>query len=217
MKDTCSCMHDWINTIVRHVCNLESLKLPVRCMTFHAKSHNMKALVILSHSWSPFLPLTFWYWKNELLCVSVRSSGVFSWEKTPTRFPMQITWQWPPVDRFCHGLVAVRQKNVNITLLDFCLFTQYMPVSQLGIEYKQTWYPPDVKLLLSNIINHGVSDVQWQISIYGSNLSVFVELIYDSFKWTLKGRRENVVGVNIYIQLRIRCLLFQQINLNVFH
>ncbi len=25
--------------------------------TFHTKSHNMKALVILSHSWSPFLPL----------------------------------------------------------------------------------------------------------------------------------------------------------------
>ncbi len=30
--------------------------------TYHTKSHNMKALVILSHSWSPFLPLT---WKCE--------------------------------------------------------------------------------------------------------------------------------------------------------
>ncbi len=33
----------------------------VRCMTFlnfHTKSHHMKALVILSHPWSPFLPLT---------------------------------------------------------------------------------------------------------------------------------------------------------------
>ncbi len=27
--------------------------------TFHNKSHYMKALVILSHSWPPFLPLTF--------------------------------------------------------------------------------------------------------------------------------------------------------------
>ncbi len=24
--------------------------------TFHTKSHNMKALIIISHSWSPFLP-----------------------------------------------------------------------------------------------------------------------------------------------------------------
>ncbi len=32
--------------------------------TFHAKSHNMKALIILSHSWSPFLPLTCSYSKN---------------------------------------------------------------------------------------------------------------------------------------------------------
>ncbi len=28
------------------------------------------------------------------------------------------------------------------------------------------------KLFLSNIINHGESDVQWQISIYGSHLRV---------------------------------------------
>ncbi len=42
-----------------------------------------------------------------------------------------------------------------------------------GIGYKQTWYPPDVrywwetltKLFLSNIINHGKSDVQWPIWI----------------------------------------------------
>ncbi len=48
-----------------------------------------------------------------------------------------------------------------------------MPMSPHGIGYKQTSYPPHVKWwwetftkwLLSNIINHGESDVQWQISI----------------------------------------------------
>ncbi len=50
--------------------------------TYHNKSHTMKALVILSHSWSPFLPLTCLYENKELLWVPVRSSGVFSQEKT---------------------------------------------------------------------------------------------------------------------------------------
>ncbi len=49
--------------------------------SFHTKSDNMKALVILSHSWSPFLLLTCLYGKNELLRVSARPSGVFSWDK----------------------------------------------------------------------------------------------------------------------------------------
>ncbi len=34
--------------------------------TFHTTSHNMKALVILIHSWSPFLPIVL-YGKNELM------------------------------------------------------------------------------------------------------------------------------------------------------
>ncbi len=46
-------------------------------------------------------------------------------------------------------------------------------MSPYGIDSKQTWYPADVrywsetftKLFLSNIINHGESDVQWPISI----------------------------------------------------
>ncbi len=37
--------------------------------TFHNKSHNMKALVILSLSWSPFLPLV--YMKNLNFCGSL--------------------------------------------------------------------------------------------------------------------------------------------------
>ncbi len=80
--------------------------------TFHTKSHNMKAFVIQSHSWSPFLPLTCLYAKNELLWVSEWPSGLFSWEKTPSRLPMQITWPWPQVARFCHGLITIRQKKM---------------------------------------------------------------------------------------------------------
>ncbi len=43
---------------------MSRLKLPSlfdACLfwTFHNKSHNMKALIILSHSWSPFLPLVY--------------------------------------------------------------------------------------------------------------------------------------------------------------
>ncbi len=97
--------------------NLLYLKLPSLFAawlfwTFHTKSHNMEALVILSHSWSPFLPLTCSYGKNKLLWVSVWPSGVFSWEKTPPRLLMQITWPWPPVGRFCHGLITVSQKKM---------------------------------------------------------------------------------------------------------
>ncbi len=48
----------------------------VRCMTFknfHIRSNNMKVLVILSYSWSPFLPLTCLYGKKSTfvgLCTS---------------------------------------------------------------------------------------------------------------------------------------------------
>ncbi len=55
--------------------------------TFHTKSHTMKALVILSHWWSPFLPLTSLYGKNELLWVYVWPSEVFSWEKLLPDYP----------------------------------------------------------------------------------------------------------------------------------
>ncbi len=58
----------------------------VCCMIFlkcSNKSHNMKALIILSHSWSPFFLLTYLYGENELLVSSVHPFGVFSWEKPP--------------------------------------------------------------------------------------------------------------------------------------
>ncbi len=130
----------------------------------------MKALVIPSLSWLHFLPLTCLYGKNELLWVSVQPSEVFSWEKNPRRLPMQITWPWPPVSwpDYCKT-----KENVNLILIDLCFFyfTQYLPRSPQYIDYKQTWYSPDVrywwetftKLFLSNIINHGESDYNNQL------------------------------------------------------
>ncbi len=103
----------------------------------------MKVVVILSHSWSPFLALTSLYGKNEFLWVSVQPSGVFSREKNSLQIThanhMTMTTRgqilsWPDYRK--------TKENVNITLLDF---TQYMPVSPHGIGYKQTWYPPDVR------------------------------------------------------------------------
>ncbi len=91
---------------------LHSLFAALHFWTFHTKSHNMKALVILSHSWSQCLPLTCLYGKNELLWVSVQPSEVFSWDKTPPRLPMQIPWPWTPVGSFRHGLITVRQKKM---------------------------------------------------------------------------------------------------------
>ncbi len=45
--------------------------------TFYNISHNMKALVILSHSWSPFLPLTCLYGKNEFVGLCVAFLSIF--------------------------------------------------------------------------------------------------------------------------------------------
>ncbi len=55
---------------------------------FHTKSHNMKALVILSHSWSPFLPPTCLRGIIERLWVSVWPSGfIFVRKKLPSDYP----------------------------------------------------------------------------------------------------------------------------------
>ncbi len=48
--------------------------------TFHDKSHNMKALVILNHSCWPFLPLTCLHEKNQHLRFSVLPYGLYSWK-----------------------------------------------------------------------------------------------------------------------------------------
>ncbi len=81
--------------------------------TFHIKSHNLKALVILSHYHFSHLLV---YMKK---IPSVQPSGVFSWEKTPLRLPMQIIWPWPPVGSFSHGVIIVLKTNENVNRLVF--------------------------------------------------------------------------------------------------
>ncbi len=92
---------------------LLELKLPSLFFTWlfwivHTKSHNMKALVILSHSWSLVLPLTCLYGKINFCGSMCRLLEYFLEKKTSPRLPMQITWPWPPVGSFSHGLITVR-------------------------------------------------------------------------------------------------------------
>ncbi len=135
------------------MCGLSFLKLPSLFAawpfwTFHTKSHNMKVLVILSHSWSPFLSLTCFYGKKVTfvgLCAAFWS--IFLRENYPqithanhmTMTTSGPIYSWPDYRK--------TKENVNITLLDLCLFTfsSYMPMSPHGIGYKQTWYPADIR------------------------------------------------------------------------
>ncbi len=71
--------------------NLEiKASFSVCCMTFLKfywnKPHNIKVLIILSHSWSPFFLLTYLYEENELLWGSVCPFGVFSQHKKLLHF-----------------------------------------------------------------------------------------------------------------------------------
>ncbi len=97
--------------------------------TLHNKSHNMKALVILSHSWSPFLLHTYLYGKNELLWVSFlrKKSPQIIHANHMTMTTSRKLWPWPD---YCKT-----KENVNMKLLDLCLFTFY---SVHGNE--STWY-----------------------------------------------------------------------------
>ncbi len=73
--------------------SFESLSLPITWLkllslftvwlfwTFHNKSHNMKALVILSHSRSPFLPLTCLYIEKMNFCGSLCGLLEYFFEK----------------------------------------------------------------------------------------------------------------------------------------
>ncbi len=88
-------------TIAQELVWILKASLSVRCMiflNFPNKSHNMKALVILSHSWSPFFWLACLYGNNELLCVGLCAAfwSILMRKNSPIS-PMQITWPWPPV------------------------------------------------------------------------------------------------------------------------
>ncbi len=67
-------LYPWKSNQTLHwnILNLPSLFTAWLFWTFHTKRHSMKALVILSHSWSSFLPLTSLYrkkWTFVGLCV----------------------------------------------------------------------------------------------------------------------------------------------------
>ncbi len=104
-------------------------------LKYSNKSHNMKAVIIRSHSWSPFFLLTHLY---------VRPFGIFSWEIIP------------PVSR---------------ELL--CTYNTF------------------TKLSLSNIMIHGESDVERQISIQGMHLSDF-----NNYFW--KEKEALIVELTVY-------------------
>ncbi len=78
---SCVYAHLHANVMGESKLKLPSLFAAWLFWTCHTKSHNMKALLILSHSWLPFLQLTCLYEKNELLWVSVLHSWKFSWKK----------------------------------------------------------------------------------------------------------------------------------------
>ncbi len=58
--------------------------------TFHTKSHNMKTLVSLSYSWSPFLPLTCLYGQNEILGSLCGLLEYFLEKKIPQDYPCKL-------------------------------------------------------------------------------------------------------------------------------
>ncbi len=91
--------------------------------TFHTKSHNMKALVILYYSWLPFLPLTLLFiWKTFTfvglwsIFVRKKSSQITHANHMTITTSGQI-WSWPDYHN--------TKENVNIKLLYLCLFTFY--------------------------------------------------------------------------------------------
>ncbi len=126
---------------------LASLFPALRLWTFYTKSHNMKVLVILSPSWSPFLLLTCWYGKYELLWVSVWHSGVFSWEKTSPILPMQITWPWPPVGRYCHDQRICGHNIVRLVFIYILHSTCQWVHMALAINRPDLW----CKIVMRNV------------------------------------------------------------------
>ncbi len=74
---------------------------------FQNKSHNMKALVVLSPSWPPFLTFTCLYRENELMCGPVLPSGELSWEKTQ------------PISMFQHWGSYSDDKHLKIILVQY--------------------------------------------------------------------------------------------------
>ncbi len=73
------------NLIIMRLLRLLSLFVAWFFWTFHNKSHNMKALVILSHSWPSFLRLTCLYEEEKRTFVDPCASfwSIFSRKNSP--------------------------------------------------------------------------------------------------------------------------------------
>ncbi len=104
---------------------LPSLFIAWLFWTFHTKANNMKALIILSHSWSPFLSLTCLYGKWGFVGLCVAFCGIFLRKK-----PSQLTHSNHMTMTISGQILSSpdyrkTKENVNITLLDLCLFTFY--------------------------------------------------------------------------------------------
>ncbi len=115
----------WTMSQMTHL-KLPSLFAAWLFWTLHTKPHNMKALVILSHSWSPFLPFNCLYgkkWNLLGLCTAFRSIFL-------SKNSLQITHA-NHMTMTTSGQILSRpdycktKENVNITLLNLCLFTFY--------------------------------------------------------------------------------------------
>ncbi len=102
---------------------LTHIKSIIYILCFLCLLHDFSEHFILNHivwkHWSflvfydhKFSHLFVYMEKNEPLWVSVQPSGVSSWEKSPLRLPMQITWPCPRVSCFSLGLITVRQKKM---------------------------------------------------------------------------------------------------------
>ncbi len=90
---------DNVHTYYEYTLKLPSLFTALLFWTFHTKSHNMKALVILSHSWSPFLPVICLYEKKELVCLcaalwSILLRKISPWITHANQMNMTTSWQF---------------------------------------------------------------------------------------------------------------------------
>ncbi len=114
------------NVHILNMLKLPSLFAAWLFWTCHTKSHNMKALVILNHSWSPFLPLICLYGKKiTFVGLFVAFWSIFLRKKLFSDYPCishDHDHQWA---NFVQSDYRKTRENVNITLLDLCMFTFY--------------------------------------------------------------------------------------------
>ncbi len=162
------------------------LKLPSLFITWflktvHNKSHNMKALVTLNHSWSPFLPLICSYGKNMNFCGFL--CGLLEYfhdKKTPPRSPCKShnhDHQWADLVMAWLSLDKRIQEHKVVKLMwefDCYYFVQDMPVSSHDSGYKQTW---------SKKIYYTIPSCSYKDSIVMRNFYKLILIWYNKSWW----------------------------------